>query len=581
MDAASPSSPNAQRPEGHGTPGQGVALRGAWHPDYAAVLTPEALEFVAKLARTFGARREALLERRKAVQAAYDKGERPRFLPETKDIRESEWTVAPLPADLLDRRVEITGPVDRKMIINALNSGANVFMADFEDANAPTWDNLIAGQLNLLRRGARHHQLHAPTTASTTRSTRRRPCSWCGRAAGTCSSGTCWSTASPCPARSSTSASTSSTTRARCSSAARGPYFYLPKMESHLEARLWNDVFVLRPERARHRRAAPSRPPCSSRRCPRPSRWTRSSTSCASTRRASTAAAGTTSSASSRSSSADPTFVLPDRGQVTMDKAFLRAYSQLLIQTCHRRGVHAMGGMAAQIPIKDDPAANEAALAKVRADKLREVQRRPRRHLGRPPGPRAGRARDLRRAHARARTSSTSKRDDVRVTEADLLAVPEGTRTEDGPAPQHPRGRPVPRRLARRPGLRAALQPDGGRGHRGDLPRPGVAVDPPPRAARRRPARHRGALPPGARRGDGAHARPRAPPSATAPSGCSEARALFEQLSHRAALRGVPHAARLRGPDVTTAEQPTSAARPWLISIDRGAAHVRRRDDDE
>ena len=244
MDAAGTSSPNAQRPEGHGTAGQGVALRGTWHPDYAAVLTPEALEFVAKLARTFGSRREALLERRKAVQAAYDKGERPRFLPETRDIRESEWTVAPLPQDLLDRRVEITGPVDRKMIINALNSaasGVKVFMADLEDATSPTWENVVEGQWNLQEAVRGTVSLSTPEGKSYKLGEQVatlvvRPRGWHlvekhVRVEGESMSASLFDfglyffhNARAALERGS------------------GPYFYLPKLESHLEARLWNDV---------------------------------------------------------------------------------------------------------------------------------------------------------------------------------------------------------------------------------------------------------------------------------------------------------------------------------------------------
>ncbi|HEX8435150.1 malate synthase A, partial [Archangium sp.] len=374
MDAAVPSStPSAQRTEGHRPAVQGVSIRGTWLPEYEAILTSEALEFVAKLARTFGSRREALLERRKAVQAAYDKGERPRFLPETKDLRESEWTVAPLPPDLLDRRVEITGPVERKMIINALNSGASVFMADFEDANSPTWDNVVRGQLNLRDavRGTisytaadtgKHYALHEKTAVLFC-----RPRGWHllerhlevdGKPV---------------------SASLFDfglyffhNARALLEKGS-GPYFYLPKMESHLEARLWNDVFHLAQSELGVARGSikatvlietlPAafemdeilyelREHSAGLNC---GRWDYIFSFI-------------------KKLQADPQFVLPDRGQVTMDKAFLHNYSLRLIQVCHRRNVHAMGGMAAFIPIKSDPAANEAAMAKVRTDKEREAR---------------------------------------------------------------------------------------------------------------------------------------------------------------------------------------------------------------
>jgi malate synthase len=429
MDAVVPSSSSPQRTEGHGTPGQGVTLRGAWHADYAAVLTPEALEFVARLARTFGSRREALLERRKAVQAAYDRGERPHFLPDTKDIRESDWTVAPLPKDLLDRRVEITGPVDRKMIINALNSGANVFMADFEDANSPTWDNVVRGQLNLrdavrgtisyTAENGKHYALHEKTAVLLA-----RPRGWHllerhlevdGKPV---------------------SASLFDfglyffhNARALLEKGS-GPYFYLPKMESHLEARLWNDVFHLAQSELGIARGSikatvlietlPAafemdeilyelREHSAGLNC---GRWDYIFSFI-------------------KKLQADPKFVLPDRGQVTMDKAFLHNYSLRLIQVCHRRNVHAMGGMAAFIPIKGDPAANDAVLAKVRADKEREVRDGHDgtwvAHPGLVPVARA-----IFDQHMPGPHQLTRQRPDVRISEADLIAMPEGTRTEEG-----------------------------------------------------------------------------------------------------------------------------------------------------
>ncbi|WP_257458339.1 malate synthase A [Archangium lipolyticum] len=430
MDAASLSSnPSAQRTGGQCPQVQGVTLRGPWLPEYADVLTPQALELVAKLARAFGGRREALLERRKQVQAAYDQGERPRFLPETRDIREKEWTVAPLPQDLLDRRVEITGPVDRKMIINALNSGANVFMADFEDANSPTWDNVVRGQLNLRDavRGTisytadngKHYALHEKTAVLFC-----RPRGWHllerhlevdGKPV---------------------SASLFDfglyffhNARALLEKGS-GPYFYLPKMESHLEARLWNDVFHLAQSELGIPRGSikatvlietlPAafemdeilyelREHSAGLNC---GRWDYIFSFI-------------------KKLQGDPKFVLPDRGQVTMDKAFLHNYSLRLIQVCHRRGVHAMGGMAAFIPIKSDPAANEAAMAKVRADKSREARDGHDgtwvAHPGLVPV-----AREIFDQHMPGPNQLAKKRPDVNISEADLLAMPEGSRTEEG-----------------------------------------------------------------------------------------------------------------------------------------------------
>ncbi len=230
------------------TLGPGVVLRGIWSPDYASVLTPEALEFVAKLTRTFGGRREALLARRKERQAAFNRGHRPDFLPETKAVREGDWKVAPVPEELLDRRVEITGPVDRKMIINALNSGANVFMADFEDSNCADLGQRgrRAGQPARRRPPAR-----SPSTAGNGKQyaleRRRRRCSSCGRAAGTCSRSTSLVDGEPVPGALFDFGLFFFHNAKELLARGTGPYFYLPKMESHLEARLWNDVFRLRP----------------------------------------------------------------------------------------------------------------------------------------------------------------------------------------------------------------------------------------------------------------------------------------------------------------------------------------------
>jgi malate synthase len=335
------------------------------------ILTPEAASFVTMLEREFGQRRRELLVKREERKKRLDAGELPDFLPETREIRESDWKVAPIPRDLVDRRVEITGPVDRKMIINALNSGASVFMADFEDANAPTWANNIDGQYNLrdaVRRtisfssGAKEYRLNEKTATLLV-----RPRGWHlveehfqvdGK---------------PVSASIFDFAIYFFHNAQEAIRRGTGPYFYLPKMESHLEARLWNDIFV----RAQRELGIPNgsiratvlietilaafemdeilyelRDHSSGLNC---GRWDYIFSFIKKFR-----------------SRRD--FVTPDRAQITMDKAFLAAYVDLLIRTCHRRGIHAMGGMAAQIPIKSDPDANAAAMAKVEADKLREVR---------------------------------------------------------------------------------------------------------------------------------------------------------------------------------------------------------------
>jgi len=338
----------------------------------AEVLTPEAVDFVVGLQRAFNARRKELLAARVVRQKQLDAGERPDFLPETKTIRESEWTVAPLPADLLDRRVEITGPVDRKMIINALNSGAKVFMADFEDSTTPTWENVIDGQANLrdaVRRtitfedksNGKSYKLNEKTAVLFV-----RPRGWHLEERhvlvdGEPMSGSLFDfglyafhNAKELLARGS------------------GAYFYLPKMESHLEARLWNDVFV----QAESALGIPAgsikgtvlietilasfemdeilwelRDHSAGLNC---GRWDYIFSFI-------------------KKFAANNEVVLPDRAQVTMTTHFMRSYSKLAIKTCHRRGVSAMGGMSAFIPIKSDPVANERALTQVRADKEREA----------------------------------------------------------------------------------------------------------------------------------------------------------------------------------------------------------------
>lgn len=349
----------------------GVTITAPITPEYAEILTPEALEFLATLHRRFNARRLELLARRTERQRAIDAGERPDFLPETAHIRASDWTIAPFPPQLNDRRVEITGPVDRKMVINALNSGAKVFMADFEDANTPTWQNQIEGQINLrdaLRRTitytspeGKYYALNANPAILFV-----RPRGWHLNEKhvlidGEPMSGAIFDFGLYFFHNAQTAIDVQG-----------GPYFYLPKMESHLEARLWNDIFVL----AQELRGIP--------------RGTIKATVLIETILAAFEMDEILYELREHSAGLncgrwdyifscikkfrnDPNFCLADRALVTMTTHFMRSYSLLAIKTCHRRGAHAMGGMAAQIPIKNDPVANEAALAKVRADKEREA----------------------------------------------------------------------------------------------------------------------------------------------------------------------------------------------------------------
>src|SRR5437870_2182162 len=350
--------------------GAGVEVRGPVAAEYERVLTPAAIQFIAKLQREFNPRREELLARREARKKRLDAGELPDFLSETKEIRARDWTVAAIPADLTDRRVEITGPVDRKMIINALNSGASVFMADFEDAHAPTWANNIEGQANLIDAVRRTIELSTPSKTyrlnDKTATLVVRPRGWHLLEKHILVDG------KPVSASLFDFALYFFHNAHELIRRGTGPYFYLPKMESHLEARLWNDVFV----RAQRELGIPVgtiratvlietilaafemdeilwelRDHSSGLNC---GRWDYIFSFIKKFR-------------------ARRDFVMPDRALVTMEKPFLKAYVDLLIKTCHRRGIHAMGGMAAQIPIKNDDAANDAAMSKVRADKEREV----------------------------------------------------------------------------------------------------------------------------------------------------------------------------------------------------------------
>jgi malate synthase len=339
---------------------------------YAGVLTPDAVAFVVGLQRTFNERRKALLEARMARQKRLDTGERPDFLKETKGIRESEWTVAPLPADLLGRRVEITGPVDRKMIINALNSGAKVFMADFEDSTTPTWENLMDGQINLRDAVRRTITFEDEKTAKSYKLI-EKPAVLFVRARG-------WHLeerhlivdGEPMSGSLFDFGLYAFHNAKELLARGSGPYFYLPKIESHLEARLWNDVFVKAESELGISAGSIKatvlietilatfemdeilwelKEHSAGLNC---GRWDYIFSFI-------------------KKFSGDESVLLPDRGQVTMTTHFMRSYSKLCIKTCHRREVSAMGGMSAFIPIKSDPVANEKALTQVRADKEREA----------------------------------------------------------------------------------------------------------------------------------------------------------------------------------------------------------------
>jgi malate synthase len=413
------------RPKTHG-----IYLRGKLTPEYAEILTADAMEFVARLQRRFGADRDRLLELRKIIQQQLNAGLSPDFPIATVGIRNSDWKIAPIPLDLRDRRVEITGPTDRKLIINALNSGANAFMADFEDANSPTWDNMVSGQINLrdavhrtieyrdLQTGKRYQLNDQPAVLIV------RPRGWHllethVRVDGQPISASLFDFGLYCFHNAHQLLANGS-----------GPYFYLPKLENRHEAALWNQVLIAT-EKALGLTIGTIkvtvlietilaafemdeilyalRDHIVALNC---GRWDYIFSWIKKFRDR-------------------PDCVLPDRHAVTMTSHFLRSYSLLTIQTCHRRGALAMGGMAAQIPIKTDPIANAAALAKVKADKEREAEDG---HDGtwvaHP---------DLvpiaREVFDRKLTTANQlsvARTDITVTAADLLKTPVGSITEAG-----------------------------------------------------------------------------------------------------------------------------------------------------
>jgi len=336
------------------------------------ILTTDAIEFLEHLAREFRDELDDLLLDRENRQNYFDEGYLPDFLPETKEIRDSDWTVAPIPKPLQDRRVEITGPTDRKMVINALNSDANVFMADFEDSLSPTWSNVVKGQMNL-RDAVRGVISYEHPTKGTYTLNPKRAVLFVRPRGLHMKEGNFEVDGVPIPASLFDFGLFMFHNAATLIENGFGPYFYIPKLEHYLEARWWNDVF----------------------------KWTQDALEISRGSIRATVLIETLPAAFQmneilhelKDHSAGlncgrwdyifsfiktfrnhPDKILPDRSQVTMDKHFMRSYAELLIYTCHRRGIHAMGGMAAQIPIKGDDAANSDAMTKVRQDKTREAK---------------------------------------------------------------------------------------------------------------------------------------------------------------------------------------------------------------
>ena len=408
----------------------GVDIRGAWGDRYDEVLNDETLAFLADLHRRFDTRRKELLKKREERQIAFDAGALPDFLPETQHVRDGDWKVSPIPADLLDRRVEITGPVDRKMIINALNSGAKVFMADFEDASSPTWANMVEGQINLKDRWDNKIDFTDPNNGKDYKLSDNpavliiRPRGW------HLPEDHIWVDGEPMSGGLVDFGLYFLLNAKKALAQGSGPYFYLPKMESHLEARLWNDVFTHAEDMVqlpRHTVKATVlietlpgafemdeiiyelKDHMAGLNC---GRWDYIFSFIKTLRK-------------------NRDYIVPDRSQVVMGKAFLDAYSELLIKTCHRRGAFAMGGMAAQIPDRRNPEVNEAAFAKVKLDKEREARNG---HDGtwvaHPDLVPVAMA--VFNEYMPEPNQLGKLREDVNVSQADMLKVHEGTRTVQG-----------------------------------------------------------------------------------------------------------------------------------------------------
>jgi malate synthase len=411
------------------SPTIGLEVRAPVPEQFSEVLSLDTLHFVEKLVREFDSPRQELLERRVERQQEIDGGQFPDFLAETARIRRGEWSVAPIPADLRDRRVEITGPTDRKMIINALNCGANVYMADFEDSTSPTWHNLVEGQANLCQAVDGTIEFTSPEGKAyrlnqQTATLLVRPRGLHLPEKHVLMNG------KPVPASLFDFGVFFFHNAQKLLDKGSGPYFYLPKMESHREARLWNEVFQMAQDELGVPRGSiratvlietiPAafemdeilwelRDHSAGLNC---GRWDYIFSIIKKFQRF-------------------PDFTMPDRAQVTMTTHCMHCYSLLAIKTCHRRGIHAMGGMAAQIPIKSDLQANEKALEAVRADKLREASDG---HDGTwvaHPGL-VGIAKAAFDAKMPEPNQITRQRDDVQVTAKDLLTVPKGEITERG-----------------------------------------------------------------------------------------------------------------------------------------------------
>jgi len=405
-------------------------ILGSTNPARDQILTHGAMNFVAALTREYRHRISALLNQRSITQAELTAGNNLDFLPETANIRHGNWQIAPIPADLLRRHVEITGPVERKMIINALNSGADVFMADFEDSSAPTWANQIDGQINLRDAvagtitykqpdGNKIYRLNEETATLMVRPRGLHLWEKHIRIDGM-----------PVPASLFDFGLFFFHNAHALVEQGSAPYFYLPKLESHVEARLWNDVFVAA-QKALNIPVGTIRATVLIETIPAAFEMDEILYELRAHSAGLNCGRWDYIFSYIKKHAHRPDFVMPDRGQVGMNQPFMHAYSRLLIKTCHRRGAHAMGGMAAQIPIKDDPEQNEIALKKVKCDKLREVKAG---HDGTwvaHPGL-INLVRQIFDEHLNGPHQIWRSLDDVDVHAEQLLACPTGTCTMDG-----------------------------------------------------------------------------------------------------------------------------------------------------
>ena len=469
---------------------QDVEITGSPGERFDEVLTADALAFVARLHHEFDRTRRELLAARAERQQELDAGGTLGFLPQTEDLRADDWTIAPEPDALCNRRVEITGPTSRKMVINALNSGATGFMADFEDSNSPTWANMIGGQVNLADavRGTiehdengKHYELDDEVATLLV-----RPRGWHlverhllvdGEpvAGGLVDFGLyVFHNARELLER------------------GAGPYFYLPKLESHREARLWNDVFDLAEDEIGLERGTIKATVLIE---TLPAAFEMDEILYELREHSAGLNAGRWDyifSAIKRFRTR-PEFVTPDRNKVTMTVPFMRAYTELLVKTCHRRGAHAMGGMAAQIPSRSDEQANEKAFAALRADKRREASDGFDGTWVAHPDSVAAAMEEFDKVLADRPHQLDRRRDDVEVSAEQLLDVPGHRRRHQraGPAQQHQRRHPVHLVVAARQRRGRHPRDDGRRRDGRDRPRAGVAVGAPRRAARRRACDHR------------------------------------------------------------------------------------------